>query len=193
MQYNDGIPANSRFSLHYDIFKNAIDGLTTEQGAKKLDKIRALAQFAESGMFFSSGAHRCRTCNLHRAEGADAYPLYFEELGCSLTHLALAWVANFPTTSSVILGASKPEQVLDNLRALEVLPKLTPDVLQRIEDILQNQPDPAVSTSALPFNRHSPAGARILMGDHLWIVSEDRGCVLSVLSRLDMASRIQIS
>ncbi|KAF7792549.1 hypothetical protein EIP86_003590 [Pleurotus ostreatoroseus] len=151
-KYNDGIPANSRFSLHYDTFKNAIDGLTTEQGAKKLDKIRALAQFAEFGTFFSSGAHRCRTCNLHRAEGADAHPLYFEELGCSLTHLALAWVANFPTTSSVILGASKPEQVLDNLRALEVLPKLTPDVLQRIEAILQNQLDPTATFGRPPLD-----------------------------------------
>ena len=142
---------NSRFSLHYDIFKNAIDGLTTEQGAKKLDKIRALAQFAESGMFFSSGAHRCRTCNLHRAEGADAHPLYFEELGCSLTHLALAWVANFPTTSSVILGASKPEQVLDNIKALEVLPKLTPEVLAKLDEILGNKPSPVVRLSVLSF------------------------------------------
>ena len=62
------------------------------------------------------------------------------ELGCSVSALALAWVACRPTTSTVILGVSKPEQILQNLKALEVLPKLTPDVLEKIEAILQNKP-----------------------------------------------------
>lgn len=64
------------------------------------------------------------------------------ELNCKVAHLALAWVAVKPSTSTVILGASKPEQVTDNLKALEVIPKLTPEILQRIEDILQNKPKP---------------------------------------------------
>jgi aryl-alcohol dehydrogenase-like predicted oxidoreductase len=42
------------------------------------------------------------------------------ELGCKVQHLALAWVARQPQTSTVILGASRPEQVIDNLKALEV-------------------------------------------------------------------------
>jgi aryl-alcohol dehydrogenase-like predicted oxidoreductase len=42
------------------------------------------------------------------------------ELGCKVHHLALAWVAQQPQTSTVILGASRPEQVIDNLKALEV-------------------------------------------------------------------------
>lgn len=62
------------------------------------------------------------------------------ELGCSVTHLALAWVAKNPNTSTVILGASKPEQVVDNLKALDVIPKLTPEIMDRIEAILANQP-----------------------------------------------------
>lgn len=64
-----------------------------------------------------------------------------------MAHLALAWVAKFPTTSTVILGATKPEQVLDNLKALDVLPKLTPEVLDKIDDILGNKPKPEVRTS----------------------------------------------
>lgn len=52
------------------------------------------------------------------------------ELDCKLSHLALAWLAVKPHTSTVILGASKPEQVIDNLKALEVLPKLTPEGLK---------------------------------------------------------------
>ena len=49
-----------------------------------------------------------------------------------------------PTTSTIILGASKPEQVLDNLKALDVIPKLTPEILERIEKILDNKPSPQV-------------------------------------------------
>jgi aryl-alcohol dehydrogenase-like predicted oxidoreductase len=59
--------------------------------------------------------------------------------------LALAWVAKNPNTSTVILGASKPEQVLDNLKALEVIPKLTDDIMEKIELILDNKPKPVVS------------------------------------------------
>ena len=62
-----------------------------------------------------------------------------------MTHLALAWVAASPNTSTVILGASKPEQVTDNLKALEVIPKMTPEILEKIEKILDNRPAPWVS------------------------------------------------
>ena len=67
------------------------------------------------------------------------------ELGCKVAHLALAWIAQQPQTSTVILGASRPEQVLDNLKALEVIPKLTPVILEKIEKILGNAPDKLVS------------------------------------------------
>ncbi|TFK21530.1 voltage-gated potassium channel beta-2 subunit [Coprinopsis marcescibilis] len=63
-----------------------------------------------------------------------------EELGTNPAALALAWVARNPNTGTVIIGASSPEQVLDNLKALEVLPKLTPEIQERIEKILDNKP-----------------------------------------------------
>lgn len=47
---------------------------------------------------------------------------------------------NSPNVSTVILGASKPEQVHDNCKALKILEKLTDDVYQEIEEILQNKP-----------------------------------------------------
>ncbi|KAF4612247.1 hypothetical protein D9613_004358 [Agrocybe pediades] len=56
--------------------------------------------------------------------------------------LALAWVAKNTNTSTVILGASKPEQILENLKALEVLPKLTPQIMDKIEKVLGNKPKP---------------------------------------------------
>lgn len=67
------------------------------------------------------------------------------ELGCTTAQLALAWVAVNPNTSTVILGASKPEQVVENLKALDVIPKLTPEVLAKIDKILDNKPATPVS------------------------------------------------
>lgn len=64
------------------------------------------------------------------------------ELQTTVAVLALAWVARNPNTSTVILGASKPEQITENLKALEVIPRLTPDILEQIEKILGNKPSP---------------------------------------------------
>jgi len=64
-----------------------------------------------------------------------------DELGCSMAQLAIAWLLRMPQVSSVITGASRPEQVHENMKALDVLPKLTPDVLDHIEEILQNDPN----------------------------------------------------
>ena len=56
-------------------------------------------------------------------------------LGCSLAQLSIAWVASNPRVSTVITGASKLAQLKGNLGALEVLPKLTPEVRERIDAI----------------------------------------------------------
>jgi voltage-dependent potassium channel beta subunit len=59
-----------------------------------------------------------------------------EELGCTLSQLSIAWCATNPHVSSVITGASRVEQVHENLAALEVIPRLTEDVLARIVAIV---------------------------------------------------------
>ncbi len=64
-----------------------------------------------------------------------------DELGCSLAQLGLAWCLKNPNVSTVITGASRPSQVHENMQALEVAPKLTPDVLDRIEQVLGNRPE----------------------------------------------------
>ncbi len=56
------------------------------------------------------------------------------ELGCSVSQLAIAWVAKNPHVSTVITGASKASQLQSNLGAVEVLPKLTPEVLAKIDE-----------------------------------------------------------
>lgn len=58
-----------------------------------------------------------------------------QELGCGLAQLAIAWAARNPRVSTVITGASKMSQLKDNLGAVDVLPKLTPDVMARIDQI----------------------------------------------------------
>lgn len=59
-----------------------------------------------------------------------------KELGASMAQLAIAWCAKNPNVSTVITGASRVEQVHENLKALEVLPKLTNDVMERIDKIV---------------------------------------------------------
>jgi aryl-alcohol dehydrogenase-like predicted oxidoreductase len=56
-----------------------------------------------------------------------------DELGITLTQLSLAWCAKNPNVSTVITGASSPEQVRENMTALDALPLLTKDVMDRID------------------------------------------------------------
>ena len=63
-----------------------------------------------------------------------------EKLGATTTQLALAWTAKNPNVSTVILGATKVEQVKDNCGAIKLLPKLTPEIMEEIEKILDNKP-----------------------------------------------------
>jgi voltage-dependent potassium channel beta subunit len=63
-----------------------------------------------------------------------------KDLGTTLPRLALAWCLKNPRVSSVITGASKPEQGKENMKAGELVNKLDDAVLQRIEQILQNKP-----------------------------------------------------
>lgn len=59
-----------------------------------------------------------------------------DDLGTTLPRLGLAWCLKNPHVSTVITGASKPEQVRENMKAGELVPQLTTDVMQRIDAIL---------------------------------------------------------
>lgn len=62
------------------------------------------------------------------------------ELGVSVATLSLAWTISNQNVTTTILGATKKEQLTENLKALDVLPLLTPEVRQRIEDIMGTKP-----------------------------------------------------
>jgi len=63
---------------------------------------------------------------------------FADKLGVSLPKLAIAWCLKNPNVSTVITGASRVEQMHENLKALDVVEKLTPDVMQEIEEIMKN-------------------------------------------------------
>lgn len=112
-KYNEGIPAGSRFDTNKDFFGGVIKGLDSAEGKAKIEQVKALASLAEA------------------------------KLDCKVATLAIAWTLLNPNVSTCILGASSTKQLEENLKALEVLPKLTPEVVQQIEDILKNKPEPA--------------------------------------------------
>ncbi|KJA28304.1 hypothetical protein HYPSUDRAFT_197203 [Hypholoma sublateritium FD-334 SS-4] len=109
-KYNDGIPPGSRFATQSFLKKRMKSLHETAEGQDKIRKVRELTKLAK------------------------------DELDTTPAALALAWIARNPNTSTVILGASNPQQVLDNLKALEVIPKLSPAILEKIERILGNTP-----------------------------------------------------
>jgi voltage-dependent potassium channel beta subunit len=75
-----------------------------------------------------------------RIEKAIAISQLAKELGTSAPKLAIAWCLKNPNVSTVILGASKLNQLEETLQSLDVLPMLASDVMERIEGILENQP-----------------------------------------------------
>jgi voltage-dependent potassium channel beta subunit len=62
------------------------------------------------------------------------------EMGVSLAALAIAWTIKNPHVTTAILGATKKEQLTENLKALEVMALINPEITQKIENILQNKP-----------------------------------------------------
>ncbi len=86
-----------------------------------------------------------------RLEGAEAeakiekvkdLALIADELGCTTAQLAIAWCLANPNVSTVITGASKPEQVRENMKAMAFVERMSPEVLERIEEIVGNRPEP---------------------------------------------------
>jgi voltage-dependent potassium channel beta subunit len=63
------------------------------------------------------------------------------DLDCGLAQLGLAWCLKNPNVSTVITGASRPEQVVENMKAVDLEAKLDSAVMERIENVLGNKPE----------------------------------------------------
>ena len=73
-------------------------------------------------------------------EKVKALKTVADDLGISLSRLSIAWVLKNPNVSTAILGASKTEQLEDNLKALDTVPMLTAEVMERIDAVMGNKP-----------------------------------------------------
>lgn len=111
-KYNDGIPKDSRFAASGDDF------------AKEMRERFQTDEWREE------------------AKKVAALKPIAEKLGTSQGRLAMAWVLKNPNVSSAITGASRPEQVWDSVRCLELLPKMTEEVMGEIDGVLVNKPEP---------------------------------------------------
>lgn len=78
-----------------------------------------------------------------RVEQVKALAKIADGAGIPIHHLALLWCLANPRVSTVILGASRLEQLTDNLAALDQKSAMTPDLMAAIEDVVQNKPEAA--------------------------------------------------
>jgi voltage-dependent potassium channel beta subunit len=65
-----------------------------------------------------------------------------DKLGADQATFSLAWVIKNPNVSSAITGASKVEQIGKSVKALDLLPKLTDEIMKEVDDVLENRPAP---------------------------------------------------
>ncbi|MHB8855448.1 MAG: potassium channel beta subunit family protein [Bellilinea sp.] len=82
-----------------------------------------------------------RQITTERIEKVKHLSVIAAELGCTMSQLALAWCLKNPNVSTVITGASRPEQVVENMKAIDVEDKLTPEIIEKIELVLGNKPE----------------------------------------------------
>lgn len=75
-----------------------------------------------------------------RLEKVKKLAVLAQELNISTAALSIAWCIRNPNTTTAILGATNKEQLKENLKALEVLPKLTEEVVNKIEEIVRTKP-----------------------------------------------------
>lgn len=70
-----------------------------------------------------------------RLKKVAALELVAKELNCTAAQLSIAWCLTNPFVSTVITGASRVEQVGENMKSAEIAPRLTPDILDKIDSI----------------------------------------------------------
>lgn len=129
--------------LGLTVFSPLNKGILT---GKYKDGIPEGSRFSQSDLPFVSGFMKraASTWDAVIQQVNDLEPIA-KKLDISLATLALAWVLKNPNVSSAIIGASSPKQVYENIKALAAVEKLTPDIIEEIEKVLDNKPAEIVS------------------------------------------------
>lgn len=131
-------PLFRQYQYGTTIWSPLASGLLT---GKYNDGIPEGSRLANHGDFFSSTVKSLQTDEgKAKIEKVRKLTAVAERLGSTTASLALAWALLNPNVSTVILGATKVEQIDDNVKAVKLLEKLTPDVVEEIEKILDNKP-----------------------------------------------------
>ncbi|KAK8254908.1 NADP-dependent oxidoreductase domain-containing protein [Phyllosticta capitalensis] len=134
-------PLFEQFEYGTTIWSPLASGLLT---GKYNNGIPEDSRFANNKAFFENTVKELKSPEGQaKIEKVKKLTAVAERLGGSVGQLALAWCAKNKNVSTVILGASKPQQIDENVGALKLLPKLTPEVMDEIEKILDNKPEPA--------------------------------------------------
>jgi voltage-dependent potassium channel beta subunit len=107
--------------------------LTGKYSNGKPDGSRYTTPMFKEGGPFSAGF-------AERVELADKLKPIAEELGCSLAQMSMAWAVSNEHASTVLIGASRPSQLEENLKALEFVDKITPEVKAKIDEIVKFAP-----------------------------------------------------
>ena len=126
---HDYAPLFERFGMGTTIWSPLASGLLT---GKYNDGIPADCRFSVTGY----GWLKDRVLRGNRLDIVKRLTRLADDIGISMTHLALAWCLKNPDVSTVILGASRVEQLVDNLGAMEAVERLTDDAMESITRIL---------------------------------------------------------
>lgn len=126
---NDVLPACEPRGIGLVVFSPLAQGMLT---GKYDDGVPDDSRFAREGWA------RDRLLTAENAEIVRRLKPIADELGLTRSQLALAWTLRLPGVSSAIIGATKPAQVEDNVKAANIT--LAPEVIARIEEILGNRP-----------------------------------------------------
>ncbi|KAL1863034.1 hypothetical protein Daus18300_008190 [Diaporthe australafricana] len=136
-------PLFDQFNYGTTIWSPLASGLLT---GKYNDGIPEGSRFATNKAFFENTVKSLETEEgKAKIEKVKKLTKIAEKLGGNTSQLALAWAASNPNVSTVILGATKIEQINDNIGAIALLDKLTPEVKEEIEAVLDNKPKPTVT------------------------------------------------
>ncbi|KAK3392781.1 NADP-dependent oxidoreductase domain-containing protein [Podospora didyma] len=131
-------PLFQQWGLGTTIWSPLASGLLT---GKYNDGIPEDSRFATNKAFFENTVKELQSeAGQAKIEKVRKLTAIAGKLDAKVGHLALAWAAKNPNVSTVILGATKIEQLLDNLKALPLIDKLTPEIMEEIEAVLDNKP-----------------------------------------------------
>ncbi|KAJ2994280.1 hypothetical protein HDV02_001715 [Globomyces sp. JEL0801] len=131
-------PLYRKFKLGTTIWSPLASGILT---GKYLSDIPADSRLALDDPIMKRIAGSLKTDEgLAKSEKVRKLMVIAKELDCTVAQLALAWCVKNPNVSSVITGASRVSQVTENIACLKVVPKLTKEIMDRIDVILDNAP-----------------------------------------------------